>query len=663
MDDIFDLFCDLVNNLKSRSKRLRRQAIVAIGKVADRSCTNLLVDAIQAEADLEVRAQLIKTVGAVGTANLIPFLETFLTDQDPRSRSNAVEALARFPKEADRIVPLLKPLVADHDNRVVGTAIKVLHELGDSSGTSMLDAMLRGDDVRRRCTAVWAVGEMRLGHELPKLVEFLGSPVYRLHTITASSIKRFGEKSTPHLLAALPGADRFRRAYIALSLGDVGGPGAVEALDELLRDPDEMVILHALTALSRLAAPRTRVHVEALLGSHLPAVRAEALKTLKSLGVPECVPPVADLLSTETDCRVIAAGAALLGVMGGPEQVPLLRTLLPHEDSRVRANAVEALGRIGDRKIIDELTPFLRDSDNRVFANTAIALYEFGDVKVLDLLTERLRTGDERVRMSVAYALGEIELESVVAPLVQAVADDSVHVRRRVIQSLVKKGRGAESALRIALKHEIPAEGLLHTAAGMLGMKQALSPLIERYLTRPARSVPVPVEGTDTRDRIASLFSGLRARIQSQQIQLPTRLSHADGDVLAALRELAAAEDPRLRSFAVFTMGELKAREAVGTALCLLQDPDDSVRALSAECLGKIGDWRTVRFLEGALTDPTLAVRRHAARALGILGGPGSLFVLEAARLESAELEAELAEAIRLIDGRKGSAKGAGARA
>ena len=655
MDDVFDLFCDLVNNLKSNSKRLRRQAIAAIGKVADRSCTNILVEAIQSEADLEVRAQLIKTVGAVGTTNLIPFLETFLSDPDARSRSNAVEALGRFPQEAERIVPLVKPLLNDHDNRVVGTAVKVLHELGDDSGMSTLKEMLRGDDVRRRCTAVWAVGEMDVAEELPTLVDFLGSPIYRLHTITASALKRFRARATPHLLAALPGADRFRRAYIALSLGDVGGAGAVEALDDLLRDADETVQLQALTALARLAAPHTRPHVEALLASPLPAVRAEAVKTLRCLGDKACVAAVTALLERDGDERVLSAGGALLGTLGGPEHIPLLRRLLHHADSRVRANAIEALGQVGDRKIIDELTPFLADSDNRVFANTAIALYEFGDVKVLDLLTERLRTGDERVRMSVAYALGEIELESVVTPLVQAVADQSVGVRQRVIQSLVKKGKGGESALRVALAHEIPAEHLLVTAAGMLGMKQSLQPLIERFLKKKEKSVPVTVEGVDTRDRIASLFSGLKDRIQSQQIQLPARLAQADGDVFTALRELAAADDPRLRSFAVYTFGEMRAREAVGTALCLLQDPDDSVRALAAECLLKIGDWRTVRFLEGAMSDRTVAVRRHAARALGSLGGPGSLRALEEAGRDDPpeELRRELADAIQQIRERR----------
>lgn len=664
MDDVFDLFCDLVNNLKSRSKRLRRQAIAAIGKVADRSCTNILVEAISSESDLEVRAQLIKTVGAVGTANLIPFLESFLTDGDARSRSNSVEALGRFPQEKDRIIPLLKPLINDVDNRVCGTAIKVLHQLGDHSGMAMLKEMLRGNDVRRRCTAVWAVGEMNVEDELATLVEYLGSPVYRLHTISASALKRFGQRATPHLLAALPDADRFRRAYIALSLGDVGGPGAVEALDGLLRDTDEMVILHALTALARLAAPQTLANVQALLGSNLPAVRAEAIKTLRCLGDKICVPAVTALMASETDTRVLSAGATLLGEMGSPEHIPLLKGMLQNEDSRVRANAIEALGCVGDRQIIGELEPFLRDADNRVFANTAIAMYEFGDVKVLDLLTERLRTGDERVRMSVAYALGEIELESVVTPLVQAVADQSVGVRNRVIQSLVKKGKGGESALRAALASEIPAENLLVTAAGMIGMKQSLGPLIERFLEkRRERSVPVPVAGNETRERIASLFSGLKDRVQSQQIHLPARLSRADGDVFAALRELAASDDPRLRSFAVYTFGELRAREAVGTALCLLQDPDDSVRALSAECLAKIGDWRTVRFLEGAMADATVAVKLHAARALGALGGPGSVRVLEVARGTAPdELKLELDAAIAAIRAReKPEAMGASA--
>jgi HEAT repeat protein len=621
VNDVFDLFCDLVSNLKSRSVRLRREAIAAIGQVADRSCTNVLIDAIKAEPDLEVRASLIKTVGAVGTANLIPFLETFLSDPDPRCRSNTIEALGRFPQEKERILPMIARLLTDPDNRVIGTAIKVMHELGDDAGLSMLSNMLRGDDNARRCTAIWCVGEILLGQELPTLVEYLGSPVYRVHTITAQALKKFGRAATPHLLGALAGADRFRRAYIALSLGESGGEPAVATLRGLLEDPDEMVILHSLSALGRLADRTTTPDVLRLLHAKQPDVRCEALKTLRLLGDASVCPMVVGLIERETEAHALSAAATLIGALGAAEHVDALKPLLRHADSRVRANAVESLGRIGDRKIIEEIRPFLSDPDNRVMANTAIALYEFGDVKVVDLLGERLKTGDERVRMSVAYALGEIPLEDVVAPLVSAVADQSALVRKRVLASLAKKGATAQSALSRAVAAELGGEPA-GIAAGLLGVRQALAPLLERWLKKPAGGLSLTAEGRDTTERIASLFGSLRTEIQRQQIQLPAKVRSADGDVLSALRELAAADDPRLRCFSVCTLGELRSREAVGTLLCLLHDPDESVRAYTADALGKIGDKRAVRFLEAKQEDEAETVRRAAGAALEKIATP-----------------------------------------
>jgi HEAT repeat protein len=611
----FDLFCELVTALRSKSVRVRREAIAAIGKVADQSCLNVLLDSIRIERDVEVKASLLKILGSVGTASLIPMLQSYLADPDGRCRSNTIEALGMYSNHAATVVPLIQKMVHDTDNRVAGTAVKILYDLGDVSALKYLASMLRGDDNARRCSAIWAVGEMRHLAELPILVEYLGSTRYRVHSVAAQAVRKFGSVATPELLAAIPLADPFRRAYLARALGETGDPTAVEPVRQLMREGSEVVQVQALEALSKLTRGEPTPDVLAALGSGSADVRAEALKAIRTLDAADTRAKVVALIGHERDARVLSAAAAALGRSGDSGVVNTLRTLLSHADARVKANAVEALGKIGDARIVQELRPFLQDPDGRVLANAAIALYEFGDLDVVELLKERLRTGNERVRMSVAYALGEIPLEQVVEPLVQAVLDRSALVRRRVLSSLVKKQGAARAQLErmVSADQRLLEQSGVPQAVGQLGVKVALGPLLNRFL---GANPPVGSEGPD---RVATLFTRLRQEIRDNQLDLSRSLDGRDPDVVHTLRELLSDEDPQLRCFAAHNLGELKCKDVMGTLLCLLHDPDDSVRSCVVNALGKIQDQRALPFLTGLLEDENADLRANAARVVSEL--------------------------------------------
>ncbi|MBI4862274.1 MAG: HEAT repeat domain-containing protein [Candidatus Riflebacteria bacterium] len=634
MQDIFDLFCELVSNLKNRDVRLRREAIAAIGVVADSSCTNIILDAIRTETDLQVRASLIKTLGNIGTINLVPVLAQYLKDPDARCRSNTVEALSRFTEARSQVIELIGPLVNDPSNRVVGTTIRVLHDLGDRSGLEHLVAMLRGDDNARRCRAIWAVGELKYEPELPALLHYTGSPNCRVHSVTIQVIRKFGTAAVPHLLSALPRADRFRKAYLARALGEIGDARALEPIRGLLGSGDDMVTLHALTALGRLGLAEAAVDGARFLSSPSPEIRVEALMALRRIGVASVCPDVEKAMSAETDPRVLSAADSWLGTLGTWDAVPGLRRLTRHPDPRVRANAIESLGLIGDRRIVEELRPFLDDANGRVFANAAIALYEFGDLRVVDLLKEKLLSGTEGIRMSVAYALGEIPLAGVVEPLIKAVTDRSERVRGRVLASLLKKGVAAQMALQAAIQAD---SSLLDrpgapTAAARLGIRSILEPLLGR-LTRQQRAAgSTGASEADGRTDISSLFVRLRDTIDRSQLRLPEKLRSKPPEVVDGLRELLSSDDPALKCFALYTLGELASRETVGTMLCLLHDPDQAVRAYAVDALAKIKDRRALGFVSPMVRDPDSLVRHRAVRALGAFGDRESLEVLRSAR-------------------------------
>jgi len=78
---------------------------------------------------------------------------------------------------------------------------------------------------------------------------------------------------------------------------------------------------------------------------------------------------------------------------------------------------------------------------------------------------------------------------------------------------------------------------------------------------------------------------------------------------LSDLEKAAADHDARVRRAAIYWLGALKDKDAVEVLTKRMHDPDDSVRAASAQALAKIGIGNLEAFAKQALGDHALAVR------------------------------------------------------
>lgn len=72
----------------------------------------------------------------------------------------------------------------------------------------------------------------------------------------------------------------------------------------------------------------------------------------------------------------------------------------------------------------------------------------------------------------------------------------------------------------------------------------------------------------------------------------------------------------KTRATAFYTLGHLRAREALEPALAALDDPDELVRLRAVQALGRIGDARAIPRLRAVLRDPVWYVRFAAEEAL-----------------------------------------------
>ncbi|MFO0808001.1 MAG: HEAT repeat domain-containing protein [Gemmataceae bacterium] len=300
-----------------------------------------------------------------------------------------------------------------------------------------------------------------------------------------------------------------------------------------------------------------------------PDVRRAAANDLIRHG-PAATPALTPLLNALRDPDVLlrAHASAALGKMG-PIAVPALAQALSDPETWVRRGAAAAL--LHHRSATDEsiaaLIAALDDVDIAVREQSAQALAVYGAPAIAALKTALVQ-GSPMARQLAATALGETSDLSRLPPLVAALADPDVEVRRSVALALSYAGRLAINDLVEALRGPNP----------------------------------------DARLAAADALYRMGPAAESAQ---------------EALAEALAEDSPSLRirvAGALALIGP-KATAAVKPLHALLKDDDETVRLAAAEALGRIGREArpAVPTLLELQADAAAAVRRAATRALQLI--------------------------------------------
>jgi hypothetical protein len=249
------------------------------------------------------------------------------------------------------------------------------------------------------------------------------------------------ELAAPYLPAVVRrarGADAERRARAVQTLGELGLPTFADVVVAAMDDRSPLVAMIAARALAKKETPQyadavlVRLHRftswrPSFLASMLssmgpevapalrralanrgadPGVRAIAATALRHLHDLEAAAVAARGLETEQQRDLLASCLRLLGTVGGPAHLPLIRRLLESPDFVVRATAAAALGSLGEASDMARLRQLAVDDDSHwVAINAARALREAGDVEVL-----RKLAGSSHRRASVAVqVLAEVQ--------------------------------------------------------------------------------------------------------------------------------------------------------------------------------------------------------------------------------------------------------------
>lgn len=283
------------------------------------------------------------------------------------------------------------------------------------------------------------------------------------------------------------------RAAAAERLGRLGVARAADRLVACLDDPREEVRIVAARGLGMLGD--TRVIRPLLLGltaaSRWATIRAAAV--LASLG-PPAAPTLAALVVEEAarpdsgDPVRLRLLLDSLAELGGRDCAGAVKPLLGHRSVDVRARAARILGRLGAPEAVPLLRLALDDPDWPVRAQAAAALLELpADAATLDALAARLSDPAFWVRANAAQTLAYRAEPAARARLVAALRSADPFARQAAARVLEESGAAEAAARALSAGRGAPAEA----AALLEGLAAAGRGL---YLTDLVRRLNLDVD-------------------------------------------------------------------------------------------------------------------------------------------------------------------------
>ncbi|MFQ5588776.1 MAG: HEAT repeat domain-containing protein [Nitrospiria bacterium] len=243
-----------INNLlatftQDRDLTVRLLALAAISKNGDEDAFSKLIAEIE-KLPAEALASGVAALGRSGNAAAIPYLKTYLTDENESIRMYAAEAMGDMPSAA--FYPALENALKDKDPAVRGSAATTLGKLGDKQAIPAIEALIDDTDPMVRISA--AEGLKRLGESRFAQYEAALSDLdYGVRHYTIGSLRRvWAADGLPLLTTALKDeAPRVRTTAIR-AIGEVGGAESLPRLMQMMTDSDLAVRTYAAGNVGRL---------------------------------------------------------------------------------------------------------------------------------------------------------------------------------------------------------------------------------------------------------------------------------------------------------------------------------------------------------------------------------------------------------------------------
>ncbi len=347
----------------------------------------------------------------------------------------------------------------------------------------------------------------------------------------------------------------------------------------------------------------------AALDDPKPSIRRLAVEMLARMRAASAASAIVESLhDRDPDVRVAAIQA--LGELEAQQAANSMVVLLGDADAEVRANALRVLPKLWPPVtlvLVGAVESLLSDPTVQVRAQAAVALAHFGEVnRALPALDALLRDPNPDTRCRALGALGEIAaarpkrpVEFHLAPVIKALRDESIAVRRAACQALEQaRDESAIDALIACLgDRDASVRGAAAQALRSLDGK-ATARVLEVLGGDDAEAQEAALDALDPTD--PAIFEPLHAYTHRKidRVRVWRNLAASiplAGRVTRFLRETLETRAARSEQHLVKTVGLLGHREAMEWVGKGLSAPHAETRAAAVETLETLGDKHLAR--------------------------------------------------------------------
>lgn len=348
------------------------------------------------------------------------------------------------------------------------------------------------------------------------------------------------------LLGKLQGDPPISPKELAAQLVKLGRPVVPSILRYLNEKPKESIVNVLVDVLVRFRDEKTASYLKNFLNSEFRKVRLAAVRGLQSVGDSAVTETLLRLISGEDRDLVTAAQKALTAILrresDNRQLFELMRTTAFSAKPSTKTRILKCLGSSDSHLAVDVLLEFTTDRESSVktAAIVSLGMLGFGESRICAAIRHFLQDEAAQVRREAALALGRLQ---------------DIESMKELISLLDDKNRGVQANTHWALKN-------------ITGLR--FPPNAARW--KHWWNNELQKQKADRDALLQQLRYGTRKEIV-EAIDRLTALRLGKKEIIRAFLDSMTYGDTEIRVKICQALGNMKAREAVGELIEILDDP------------------------------------------------------------------------------------------